>query len=108
AIDRLARRIARRRPRFARLPPRERRATVAAWRQQIALMVFGADGVAEIQDGRPLAMTLGLPEEFGALLQESQKTQWLRGTLNEDALPAVLKDPATAALSLHEYSAWVL
>jgi len=60
-------------------------------------MVFGADGVAEIQDGRPLTMTLGLPEEFGALLQESQKTQWLRGTLDEDALPAVLKDPATAA-----------
>ena len=96
AIDRLARKIARRRPRFASLPPREQRATVAAWRQMAALLVFGADQAAGMQDTQRLTATLGLPDEFAALRQEPREAQWQRGVLNEKALEEALKDPAMA------------
>ncbi len=97
AVDRLARRVARRsRPRFASLPRREQKTTVAAWHKMIALMVFGAE-TAEMQDGRRLTVALGFPEELAALLPGLQNTQWLRGALSESALAEVMRNPATAA-----------
>jgi hypothetical protein len=97
AVDRMARKVARRRPGFVSLPRREQRATVAAWRLVIAFMVFGADQAAETQDGQRLAMTLGLPKDFITLMQGSQGAQWLRGAVKEKALGEVLNDPASAA-----------
>lgn len=97
AIDLVARRVARRRPRFASLPRREQKATVAAWRQMIALMVFGA-GRGEMQDSQRLTLALELPEGFAALLPGPQEAQWLRGVLNEKALADALRDSATADL----------
>ena len=101
AVERLARRIARRRPRYTSLPHREQKATVTAWRQLLALMVFGVDRADVTQDGQRLVSTVGFSPEFAnefvGFLQSPEEAQWVRGVVNETALAEALKDPDRSA-----------